>query len=187
MGRHSHKVLSRFRYMSSRAKILIRAKRGNALPYVFYPPIFSLRRPFSRFSPRATSKAVEDGERPPTNAMSPQRGERNISSFPPLFASISTSSTKIEMRGNWKMESTLSEDSFVPFVGGFQLKMDSSLKIRPRMAMKYDVNSTRERDKIARRQNADDRRRSIISLRQVFVIELIFRALNISAESFRGL
>jgi len=85
------------------------------------------------------------------------------------------------------MESTLSEDSFVPFVGGFQLKMDSSLKIRPRMAMKYDVNSTRERDKIARRQNADDRRRSIISLRQVFVIELIFRALNISAESFRGL
>jgi len=85
------------------------------------------------------------------------------------------------------MESTLSEDSFVPFVGGFQLKMDLSLKIRPRMAMKYDVNSTRERDKIARRQNADDRRRSIISLRQVFVIELIFRALNISAESFRGL
>ena len=85
------------------------------------------------------------------------------------------------------MESTLSEDSFVPFVGGFQLKMDSSLKIRPRMAMKYDVNSTRgTEDKIARRQNADDRRRSIISLRQVFVIELIFRALNISAESFRG-
>lgn len=83
------------------------------------------------------------------------------------------------------MESTLSEDSFVPFVGGFQLKMDSSLKIRPRMAMKYDVNSTR--DKIARRQNADDRKRSIISLREVFVIELIFRALNISAESFRGL
>lgn len=138
MGRHSHEVLSRFRYMSSSAKILIPAKRDDALPYVSYPPIFSPSLFFSFFS-RATSKAVEDGERPPTNATSPS--ERNISSFPPLFASILTSFTKIEMQGNWKMESTLSGDSFVPFVRGFRVESGFELKIRLQMARKYDVNS----------------------------------------------
>lgn len=106
-------------YMSSSAKILIPAKRDNALPYVSYPPIFFSIALFLVFL-SATSKAVEGGERPPTNATS--TGERNISSFRPLFASISTSSTKIEMQGNWKMESTLSGDSFVPFVRGFRVE-----------------------------------------------------------------
>lgn len=75
---------------------------------------------FLVFSPRATSKAVEDGERPPTNAR--RRPARREYFELPLFASISTSSTKIEMQGNWKMESTLSGDSFVPFVRGFRVE-----------------------------------------------------------------
>jgi len=50
-------------------------------------PHFFLGRSFSRFPAAPASKAVA-------------AGERNISCFPPLFASISTSSTKIEMQGN---------------------------------------------------------------------------------------
>ena len=145
MGRHSHKVLSRFRYMSSSAKILIPAKRGNALSYVSYSlPFFSFRRPFSRFSPPRRHRKLSRMVKGRLLTRCRPGAAKGIFRACLLFLpSISTSSTKIEMRGNWKMESTLSEDSFVPFVGGFQLKMDSSLKIRPRMAMKYDVNSTR--------------------------------------------
>lgn len=41
------------------------------------------------------------------------------------------------------MESTLSGDSFVPFVRRFRVENGFALKIRPRMtAVKYDVNST---------------------------------------------
>lgn len=85
------------------------------------------------------------------------------------------------------MESTLSGDSFVPFVRGFRgLKMEKfGLKIRPQMAGKYGVNSTVGIKSLGGR-NADDRGTPIISLHEVFVIELIFCALNISAESFRG-
>lgn len=47
------------------------------------------------------------------------------------------------------MESTLNGDSFVPFVREFRAENGFELKIRPRMATKYDVNSAR--DKIALR------------------------------------
>lgn len=122
-------------------------RQSAATRFLTFPTRPFFLRCFFSFSPRATSKAVESGERPPTNATSPD--ERNISSFPPLFASILTSSTKIEMQGNWKMESTLTGDSFVPFVRGFRVENGFVLKIRPRIATEYDVNSTW--DKIARR------------------------------------
>lgn len=148
--------------------------RKAMFPYVFHPPIFSPS-PFFSFYSRTASKAVEVAERPTTSTTSP--GERNISSLPPLFASTSMSSTKIEMQGNWKMEYSNSGNSFVPFVRGVSSRNWVELRESNANRIKLLEGKTRTIGAPSH----------YLVTRSIFVIELIFRALSISAKSFREL